>query len=79
MVGEDAQTLGAGDRAVAPRDGEYLDAVVGPLLRPGGEHLGAVEDQDPDSPPAHAPRSPILVRVFRLVDRGAAVADDVGA
>ena len=47
------------DDSAALRDGEDLDAVLGPLLRPGGEHLpgsgevqflGAVEERDGDRP-----------------------------
>src|SRR5947209_3869461 len=60
-IGQNPQPLGARDLGVLLREREHLDAVVGPLLRPGGQHfpwprpvelLGPVEDSDPD--PGHA-------------------------
>jgi hypothetical protein len=62
-MGEYAQALGAGDRLERVGHREHLDAVVGPALRPHGQHfpradkvelLGRLEDGDRD-PSCQAP------------------------
>src|SRR5205085_3373203 len=81
VVGEDTQALRTRDHLADLRDGEHLDAVVGPLLRPRGKHLprprpvellGAVEERDPDArhagrraPSARSSAGPIASRSLK--------------